>query len=264
VAELDRNVDKVLKALDDAAKRDNTIVVFTSEQGAQWPGAKWTNWEAGLRTGLLVRWPGKVRPGSQTDALVQYADVLPTLLEAAGGHADVDGTSFLGVLTGAEHRCRDYAYAMHNNSAAGPPYPVRSVTDGHFRYIRNLLPESEFIQRHMEETMHVNGHPYWQAWKTAAQKEGRARELFLRFRKRPAEELYDIEHDPDCLDNLAQSPKHAGIKAALARALDVWMEAEGDPGAALDSPEAFYPRSVKKMREDMRAARKTAGKTERR
>ena len=261
VAELDRNVGKVLQALDDAGKRENTLVVFTSEQGAQWPGAKWTNWEDGLRTGMIVRWPGKVKPGSETDALVQYADVLPTLLEAAGGvEAELDGTSFLEVLRGNTDRHRSYAYAMHNNSAAGPPYPVRSVTNGRFRYIRNLLPEAEFIQKHMEESMHKNGHGYWPAWKEAAQEEGRARELFLRFRKRPAEELYDTEQDPHCFDNLAGNPEHAAIQAELTGVLDAWMAAENDPGAALDTQEAFYPRSIKKLREDQRAARKKAGK----
>ncbi|MBN2308692.1 MAG: sulfatase [Candidatus Hydrogenedentes bacterium] len=258
VAELDRNVGRVLRALDDAGKRGNTIVVFSSEQGAQFPGAKWTAWEDGLRTALLVRWPGQVKAGSETDALVQYADVLPTLLEAAGGRADLDGTSFLGVLLGGEARHRDYAYAMHNNAASGPPYPVRSVADGRFRYIRNLLPAEEYTQRHMEETMHLNGHPYWQAWKEAAQEEGPARELYLRFRQRPAEEFYDTERDPHCLDNLAGRAEYASVKASLARALEAWMAAEGDPGAALDTPEAYYPRSVKRMREDMRAAQKAA------
>jgi len=257
VAELDRNVGKVLDALDVAGQRDTTMVVFTSEQGAQWPGAKWTNWEDGLRTALVIRWPGRVKPGSETHALVQYADLLPTLIHAAGGRADLDGTSFLDVLLGVKARHRDYAYAMHNNVPEGPPYPVRSVTGGRYRYIRNLTPEAEYIERHMEETIHRNGHLYWQAWKAAAQEQSPARDLFLRYRKRPAEELYDIEEDPHCLDNLAERPQYTRAKADLARALEAWMATEGDPGAPLDTQEAFYPRSLKKMREDLRAARKT-------
>lgn len=262
VAELDRNAGVVLKALEDAGKRNNTLVIFTSEQGAQWPGAKWTNWEAGLRTGFICRWPGRIAAGDTTDALVQYADVLPTLIEAAGGKVDdLDGASFLDVLLGKSGKHREYAYAMHNNIAAGPPYPIRSVTDGRLRYIRNLLPETEFIQKHMEESIHRNGHVYWQAWKAAAKEPGRARELFLRFRKRPAEELYDTAADPKCLHNLAEDEAFSDAKQRLSRKLDAWMEAEGDPGAALDTQEAFYPRSLRKLREDRKKTRKRkAGK----
>ncbi len=258
IAELDRNVGVVLKALDAAGKRENTLVIFTSEQGAQWPGAKWTNWEAGLRTGFICRWPGKIAPGSTTNALVQYADVLPTLLQAAGGgQPALDGKSFLPVLLGKTETHREYAYAMHNNSAAGPPYPVRSVTDGRHRYIRNLLPDKEFLQKHMEESIHKNGHVYWQAWKAAAEEPGRARDLFLRFRKRPAEELYDIVDDPECMNNLAAEEPFQRIKARLSDVLDAWMETEGDPGAPLDTPEAYYPRSVKKLRQSQKKTRRS-------
>lgn len=257
VAALDHNVGRVLNALDATGQRDTTIVIFTSEQGAQWPGAKWTNWEDGLRTGLIVRWPGKIKAGSETDALVQYADILPTLLQAAGGGATaaLDGSSFLEVLQGTRDSHRQYAYAMHNNLPEGPPYPIRSVTNGRYRYLRNLTPETEYAQRNMEETMHVNGHPYWPAWKKAAEEESRARELYVRFRNRPPEELYDISADPHCLANLAENREHLLVKTDLSHALDAWMKAEGDPGAALDTPEAFEPRSVKKMHQQRRAAK---------
>jgi len=85
IIHMDTQVGDVLKALEDARGADRTVVLFTSEQGGQWPGCKWTNWEQGLRTALVARWPGRVKPGARTDALVQYADVLPTLLEIAGG-----------------------------------------------------------------------------------------------------------------------------------------------------------------------------------
>lgn len=256
VVELDRNVGRVLKALEDSGKRDDTHVIFTSEQGAQWPGAKWTNWEDGLRTGLIIRWPGKIKAGSETDALVQYADILPTLLEAAGDSDVVlDGKSFLNVLLGTQGWHRDYAYAMHNNVPEGPPYPIRSVTDGRYRYIRNLQPDLEYAERHMEENMHLNGHPYWPAWKKAAEEESRARELFLRFRRRPPEELYDTRKDPHCLNNLADNAEYAAMKFKLSRTLDAWMKAEGDPGAALDTREAYEPRSLQKMMEKARAVK---------
>ena len=95
---MDQQLGDILKTLDDTGQAARTVVLFTSEQGGQWPGAKWTNWEEGIHTALVVRWPGHVQPGSTTDALVQYADVLPTLIAAAGGDpaaSKFDGSSFL-------------------------------------------------------------------------------------------------------------------------------------------------------------------------
>ncbi|MHC4176061.1 MAG: sulfatase family protein, partial [Planctomycetota bacterium] len=127
---LDRQVGEILDTLDRTGKADDTLVIFTSEQGGQWPGAKWTNWEQGLHTALMVRWPGKVEPGRRTDALIQYADVVPTLFDAAGGdpeRLDLDGTSFLAVLLGDKDQHRKYVYGMHNNVPEGPPYPIRTI-----------------------------------------------------------------------------------------------------------------------------------------
>ncbi len=60
--------------MDAAGKRDSTLVLFTSEQGSQFPGNKWTCWDTGLHTGLVARWPGKITAGRRTAANVQYAD----------------------------------------------------------------------------------------------------------------------------------------------------------------------------------------------
>ena len=98
---MDGQVGEILTALESTGKARDTLVLFTSEQGSQFPGCKWTNWNTGLHTALVAHWPGRTPVGKRTDALVQYADILPTLLTAAGGNPkrhDYDGTSFLSVL----------------------------------------------------------------------------------------------------------------------------------------------------------------------
>ncbi|HBE69934.1 MAG TPA: heparan N-sulfatase, partial [Planctomycetaceae bacterium] len=82
---MDSQVGDLLELLDTSGKSSNTLVLFTSEQGAQFPGCKWTNFDTGLHTALIARWPGHVEAGTTTDALVQYADIAPTLVDAAGG-----------------------------------------------------------------------------------------------------------------------------------------------------------------------------------
>ncbi len=237
---LDRQVGDVLRTLDETGQTDRTLVAFTSEQGAQFPGCKWTNWEQGLHTGFFVRWPGKVEPGTRTDALIQYADVLPTLLEAAGAEpapGTFDGSSFLPVLLGEKTEHRRYVYAMHNNVPEGPPYPIRSVRDRHFHYVRNLAPEATYIEKHVMGVAEHN--PYWATWMFATADDPHAYAMVHRYMHRPAEELYRTTDDPFEMNNLAADPQSATVKARLSAELDRWMDRQNDPGAALDTQQAW-------------------------
>lgn len=235
---LDQQVGAVLDTLEASGQADNTLVIFSSEQGAQFPGCKWTNYDTGVRTGFVARWPGRIKAGSRTDAIIQYADVLPTLIEAAGGRvkaARYDGASFLEALTGDKPTRRQYAYAMHNNLPEGPAYPIRSVRDKQYRYIRNLSPDSLHVQRYIMGKPEHN--PYWNTWMWAAADNPKTERLVSRYLNRPAEELYDSEQDPYELNNLADNPRFADVKARLSKELDRWMTEQGDPGAALDTME---------------------------
>lgn len=236
---LDQQVGDVLETLEATGQADRTLVLFTSEQGAQIPGCKWTNWELGVHTALVARWPGVVAPGSETSALVQYADILPTLLEAAGAESDeaLDGRSFLGVLRGEKQSHRQYVYTMHNNVPEGPPYPIRSVIDQRFHYIRNLTPEATYIEKHVMGVQEHN--PYWLTWMFATADDPHAYAMVHRYMHRPAEELYDVQNDPFEMNNLADDPAYRDVKARLERELDRWCREVGDPGVELDTVKAL-------------------------
>jgi N-sulfoglucosamine sulfohydrolase len=81
-----------LDYLEEAGKLKNTIIIFTSEQGSSFPMAKWTCYDLGLKTAFIVKWPGKVNPALRSNALTQYVDVVPTLLQAAGASPDCHNT----------------------------------------------------------------------------------------------------------------------------------------------------------------------------
>jgi uncharacterized sulfatase len=233
---LDQHVGRVLAALDQTGQRDRTLVLFTSEQGAQFPGCKWTNWNLGVHTGFVARWPGRIKPGHRTDALIQYADVLPTLVDAAGGDpaaGEFDGSSFLPVLLGQSDRHREFAYFMHNNIPEGPPYPIRAVTDGTHHYIRNLKPEALYIEKHLMGQH--QWHQYWPSWVFATTFNEHARATVQRYMRRPAEELYQLRDDPFELNNLAGDSDCDTIKTRLAKELERWMRSQRDPGAAIDT-----------------------------
>ena len=123
---MDGQVGEILDALKATGEEEETVVLFTSEQGSQFPGNKWTNWNTGVHTALVARWPGQVPAGKRTDALVQYADILPTLVDAAGGKPSVhpyDGSSFLSALHGKTGAHRQFTYGVHNNIPEGPTLP---------------------------------------------------------------------------------------------------------------------------------------------
>ncbi|NQT85782.1 heparan N-sulfatase, partial [bacterium] len=132
---------------------------------------------------------------------------------------------------------RTYAYGMHNNVPEGPPYPIRTIRSKEFRYIWNLTPEVEYVEKHMEVPKRWGNH--WEAWKKAAETDPHARKMFQRFRTRPAEELYRSNEDMYELDNLATDPKYASVKAELRAELERWMKEQGDPGAARDTMAAL-------------------------
>ena len=239
---MDAQVGEILAALAGTGAADSTLVLFTSEQGSQFPGNKWTCWDTGLHTALVAHWPGKIAPSTHTNALVQYADVAPTLLDLAGVKSDhhFDGTSFAAVLRGESKTHREYAYAAHNNIPEGPAYPVRSVSDGEWRYIRNLLPDELFIEKHLMgllggATVH---NAYWSSWMATAFDHPRTYKLVKRYMHRPAEELYHTTADPSEMNNLAANPAHLEIKAKLSAELDRWMTSQADPGVPLDTHKA--------------------------
>ncbi|MGC6465991.1 MAG: heparan N-sulfatase, partial [Akkermansiaceae bacterium] len=144
--------------------------------------------------------------------------------------------SFAKVLQGNIKTHRKYAFGMHNNYPEGPPYPIRSITNGEWRYIRNLKPQQLYIEKHLMGRISHN--PYWQSWVFSSFSKPRNEQLINRFMVRPAEELYHTSKDSFEMVNLADDPAHQKVKQELATMLDAQLKHQGDPGIPLDSPEA--------------------------
>ncbi|MEA3367655.1 MAG: sulfatase-like hydrolase/transferase, partial [Planctomycetota bacterium] len=87
VTTLDDTLGKVRGIVEKHGYGPNTLFIYTSDHGSNFPLAKWCLYDAGIRVPFLVRWPGKVQPGSVTDAMAGLVDVLPTIVEAGGGGA---------------------------------------------------------------------------------------------------------------------------------------------------------------------------------
>lgn len=228
---------QLLKLLDELGVRENTLVIATSEQGSAFPFAKWTCFELGLTSGMIARWPGKIKAGSKTDALVEYVDVTPTFLEAAGAKPqDLDGRSFLPVLLGNATEHKTYTYGLHTTRGiinGSEAFGIRSCGTKRYRYIRNLHPDTTFTNAVTRKG--GDKADFWSSWMARA-KAGDAHALAMtkKYQHRPAEELYDVQADPHCLKNLIADPDLAATRKELSAKLDAWMKSQGDKGAATE------------------------------
>jgi N-sulfoglucosamine sulfohydrolase len=229
VTKADDDLGLVMAAARECLPRE-TITLFTSDHGAQWPFGKWNLYESGVAVPLIVAWPGVVKPGTRTDAMVSWIDFLPTLIEAAGGKApaDIDGRSFLPVLRGESPTHRERIFTTHANDNRMNVYPSRAVREGRWKYIRNLHPEFAFTT-HIDLVAGALGQrAFFSTWETAAKTDPQAAAILKRYHARPAEELYDLTTDPTEQRNLAADPKYAPQLASLRAELDGWMQAQGD------------------------------------
>lgn len=225
---LDQELGRTLKILEASGQADNTLFVFLSEQGSSFPGGKYNLYDVGIRSATVARWPGKIKPGSESDAISSYVDIVPTFVEAAGGKAvaGLDGRSLLPVLTGATKKHSDYVFGIATSlgvKGVTTPYGIRCVRDEQFKLILNLNPENEFPCSRA-------AHSHTSSWVVKAKSDAKARQRLDQFLHRPALELFDLKKDPWEQTNIASEPAHRKTVARLRRELDLWMKQQGDLG----------------------------------
>ena len=235
----DAQCGALLALLDRHELRENTLVVVVSEQGSGFPFAKWTCYELGLASGMIARWPGKIAPASKSDALVEYCDVAPTFLDAAGLETPptMDGRSFLSVLLGQAQEHKIYTFGLHTTRGiinGSETFGIRSCGTKNYRYIRNLHPNIRF--KNAVTRKRGDQADFWSSWLSqSAGGNPHAQSIVQKYQRRPAEELYDVVRDPHCLNNLIDEPRLAVIKAELSRELDAWMRSQGDRGTETEA-----------------------------
>lgn len=217
----------------------NSLFLYTSDNGAQWPFAKWNLYDAGIRLPMIASWPGVIRPRSKTDAMLSFTDILPTFLELAGGRQpeNIDGTSFARILknSGGQHRNEIFASHTADNNSQMNCYPMRAVRTNRYKYIRNLHPELTY-HTHIDRAQGRDGKDAWDSWVRRAQTDPRAATLVRRYHQRPAEELYDLKSDPHEVRNLAAVSKHQNTLRELSRKVDTWMKSMNDNGEIFGVP----------------------------
>ena len=230
VSRMDAGVGLLLRELEQAGHRDDTLVIYLSDNGRPFPGAKDNLYREGIHLPLIVRAPGSAQRGVRNRAMVSWIDITPTILDWAGTtipagyrYTPLPGRSVLPILEHAEPTGWDEVFATHSFHEIDQYYPTRSVRTRRYSYFLNLQPALE-----VPIASDVALSPTWKAI-TSTPGARLGKRALEAFRQRPAEELYDIETDPDEVVNLARDSAHAKTLADLRARLDAWRTATHDP-----------------------------------
>ncbi|KQS02355.1 sulfatase [Sphingomonas sp. Leaf357] len=241
LSRLDTGIGMILDDLAATGRADDTLVIFCSDNGRPFPGAKTNLYDPGLHLPLIVRAPGHA--GSVNRAMVSWVDIAPTVLDFAGvappARYKLSGTSLLPLLGQPDAAGRDTVFASHDFHEINQYYPMRSVRTHDHSYIANLAHPLDY-----PIAGDVAGSPSWKAIAAdpAIRLGKRTQAAYL---KRPAEELYDLARDPDELVNVAADPAYAGVLADLRQRLqtmrattkDPWLAGQTDPYAHIGRSE---------------------------
>ncbi|TWT82738.1 Choline-sulfatase [Planctomycetes bacterium CA13] len=239
VTGMDAMVGEVDRMAQDYFKGDDFLFLYSADHGAQWPFGKWNLYDSGIRTPLIVRWPGHVKPNVRTDAMVSWVDVMPTLVDIAGGTvpSHIDGRSFTQVLFGKRSDHRDVIFSTHSGDGNRNVYPIRAVRTEKYKYIRNLRPDC-YHSNHSDIDRKDGAGAYWDSWDEAAKNDPKAAAIVGKYYVRPGIEFYDLDSDPHEQVNLAEDPKQAATIAEMSSMLDDWMKTQGDTQRVFNKP---YP-----------------------
>ena len=226
VKRLDDTFGKVMQALEECGLKENTLVIFLSDNGIAIPFAKCNTYYASNRTPWIVRWPGVIRPGSVDDKhYISEVDFLPTILEAASIQLPgrLDGTSHLALYKEERMKRDNFIFSQIDYKAGGGPVPMRSVQNSDFIYIFNAWADGERVYANNNEGMTMR------AMEAAAVHNPEIENRVKIFRIRKPEEFYNITNDPDCIKDLINNPSFNKQIRAMRKVLEKWMVKTHDP-----------------------------------
>lgn len=255
---VDRGLARLVELLRGAGLYDKTLIVFTSDHGMAFAGAKTTVYEPGLRVPLVVRDP-YVRPrGTTTTSLVSLLDITPSLLDFAGeldaerrrprheldprdfwrdepsvagdnlgprqGLTTYQGESWLPILSDPDHTLRDTHFASHTFHEVQMYYPMRAIRDRDWKLIWNIAHPLPF-----PFASDLWAASSWQAQLAAGPDAPYGPKTVAAYLQRPRFELYHLAEDPQEMRNLADDPAHAATLRRLRAALQKLQRETGDP-----------------------------------
>jgi len=252
ISRTDAGLARLISLLKESGQYDKTVILFASDNGKPWPGAKTTLYEPGMRLPLVVRSPDPSRRGVVSDALVSWVDLTPTILDIAGVQEvqapalqvgdpeggrrpntanptgplvkyEFHGRSFLPTLDGSQSPGWDVVFASHQFHEIQMYYPMRAIRTDRYKLILNLAHPLPF-----PFASDLQDSATWTATlKSDASHYGLRR--VADYLHRPRYELYDLKNDPEETTNLAGRPEKMAVFDELASQLKAYQQRTRDP-----------------------------------
>ena len=227
VSRIDQGFGKLMKMLKETGKDKNTIVIYISDNGMAFPGAKTTVYEPGIKLPCIIKDPlANLKVGSVNNALVSWTDLTPTILDMADVTYDSNefhGKSFKKIMGEENPKGWNEVYASHTFHEITMYYPMRVVRNKNYKLIRNIAWRQEY----------PFASDLWAA--STWQEVYRSDKEFFGKRKvkdylfRPEFELFDLSNDPDESKNLANDKNYAEVLEALKNKMKAFQLKTKDP-----------------------------------
>lgn len=226
-----------LRALADRHMARDKLLVFSSDHGAQFPFGKWTLYDEGIRVPLIVARTGKFKAGTRTDAMVSWIDILPTLIDIAGGDVpdSLDGRSFALVLCGEAASHRKRIFTTHSGDRMMNVFLSRSVRTDRYKLIWNPHPEFAFTT-HIDLLLRETSGDYFKQWIERAKTDKHAAQVVASHHGRPEYELFDLQSDPHEQNNLAGNAHLKDLQSKLLAELQAWIKTQNDELTVFHKP----------------------------
>jgi len=240
----DQHLQKMLDMLEDGGMLDNTLVIVTADNGAPFPRIKGQVYEYSNHLPLAIMWKEGIKnPGRKVDDIVNFIDFAPTFLELAGvaqeasGMQSIEGTSLTDIFysekEGTVNPARNFVLLGKEKHDVGRPgdvgYPVRGIIKDGFLYLRNFKTDRWPAGNPETGYLNIDGSPTKTVILNERRNLGKSYYWDLNFGKRNEEELYNIQEDPFCINNLALNSTYSEIMNRLKLEMATRLEEQNDP-----------------------------------
>lgn len=227
ISRLDRGIGKLIQILKDAGKYENTLILYISDNGAAFPASKTTLYDPGMQLPCLVKSPLHKKRGTVNNGLISWADMTPTILDFAGAYDNPEafhGKSFKSIIDQENPETwQEEIYASHTFHGITNYYPMRVIRSKKYKFIWNIA----------HPLTYSSASDLWasKTWQGAL----RDKLEFFGTRKidaylhRPCFELYDLENDPDEINNLAEQSEYKSMVDDYCTKLKEFQKETKDP-----------------------------------
>jgi arylsulfatase A-like enzyme len=225
ITRMDSEIGAFIDILERRGLRENTLIIFLSDNGAPFPREKGTLYDSGIKTPFIVNWPAEIEPGREFSGLSSVIDLTPTILRLTEipVPAEMQGESVLDTWLNNSSEGREFVFSERNWHDTDEH--MRSVRTEQFKLIRN----DAYTELPHGTPADIGGSP---SFRSLIQKKEEGNLTYAQSRlfevPRPRIEFYDLSNDPWEVSNVAAHPDYWQMARELATVLDSWMEETGD------------------------------------